>query len=109
MLISVNSFEEAKSYPVLFNSSEIMLDNNRDVFYVKSVDAMGKYTISSYKFEKIENEKPITAENFVTREQFESLNAKLDVLLNQFTAPQEQVAQVAQDTQQSKGRKILNG
>lgn len=83
MLISVNSFEEAKNYPVMYNSSEILMDNNRDVFYVKSVDAMGKYVISTYKFEKIENEKPLTAENFVTREQFDSLNQKLDILLGE--------------------------
>ena len=62
MIISVNSFEEAKSYPVLFNTSEILLDNNRDVFYVKTVDGMGKYTINTYKFEQIENERPLTAD-----------------------------------------------
>lgn len=82
MIISVNSFEEAKNYPVLFNTSEIMLDNNRDVFYVKSVDGMGKYTINTYKFEQIENERPLSAENFVTRQQFDDLSAKLDQMMN---------------------------
>ena len=82
MIISVNSFEEAKSYPVLFNSSEILMDNNRDVFYVKSVDGMGKYTISTYRFEQIENERPLSAENFVTRQQFDDLSAKLDQMMN---------------------------
>ena len=81
MIISVNSFEEAKTYPVLFNTSEILLDNNRDVFYVKSVDGMGKYTINTYQFEQIENERPLTAENFVTKQQFDSLNAKLDQMM----------------------------
>ena len=81
MIISVNSFEEAKSYPVLFNTSEILLDNNRDVFYVKSVDGMGKYTISTYKFEQIENERPLSADNFVTKQQFDDLNAKLDQMM----------------------------
>ena len=83
MIISVNSFEEAKNYPVMFNNSEILMDNTRDVFYVKSVDAIGKYTISTYKFEKIENEKPLTAENFVTREQFSDLSSKLDYLIKE--------------------------
>ena len=81
MIISVNSFDEAKNYPVLFNTSEILLDNNRDVFYVKSVDGMGKYTITTYRFEQIENEKPLTADNFVTKQQFDSLNAKLDQMM----------------------------
>lgn len=83
MIISVGSFEEAKNYPVMFNSSELLMDNTRDVFYVKSVDGMGKYVINTYSFKQIENEKPLTAENFVTREQFDSLNGKLDMLIRE--------------------------
>lgn len=83
MIISVNGFEEAKAYPVMFNNSEILMDNNRDVFYVKAVDGMGKYSVSTYEFHKIENEKPLTSADFVTREQFDSLNNKLDKLLNE--------------------------
>ena len=83
MIISVGSFDEAKNYPVMFNSSELLMDNTRDVFYVKSVDGMGKYVINTYSFKQIENEKPHTAENFVTREQFDSLNGKLDMLIRE--------------------------
>lgn len=56
MILSVNSFEEAKNYPVMFNNSELLMDNNKDVFYVKSVDSLGKVSVNTYKFEKIENE-----------------------------------------------------
>ena len=83
MIISVNSFEEAKAYPVMFNNTELLMDNHKDVFYIKSVDGMGKYTISTYRFEQIENEKPLTSENFVTREQFADLNSKLDYLIRE--------------------------
>ena len=83
MIISVNSFEEAKAYPVMFNNTELLMDNNKDVFYIKAVDGMGKYTISTYRFEQIENEKPLTSENFVTREQFADLNCKLDYLIKE--------------------------
>ena len=83
MIISVNSFEEAKAYPVMYNNTELLMDNNKDVFYIKSVDSMGKYTISTYRFEQIENEKPLTSENFVTREQFAALNSTLDYLIRE--------------------------
>ena len=83
MIISVNSFEEAKAYPVMYNNTELLMDNNKDVFYIKSVDSMGKYTIRTYRFEQIENEKPLTSENFVTREQFADLNSKLDYLIKE--------------------------
>lgn len=88
MIISVNSFEEAKAYPVMFNSTELLMDNNKDVFYIKSVDGMGKYTIATYRFEQIENEKPLTSENFVTREQFADLNSKLDFLIRELGVKQ---------------------
>ena len=88
MIISVNSFEEAKSYPVLFNTSEILLDNNRDVFYVKTVDGMGKYTINTYKFEQIENERPLTADNFATKQQFDDLSTKLDQMMAMMASTQ---------------------
>ena len=81
MIISVNNFEEAKAYPVMFGTTELLMDNTKDVFYVKSVDNMGKYTITTYEFHKIENEKPLTSADFVTREQFDGLNNKLDFLI----------------------------
>ena len=82
MIITVNNFEEAKSYPVMFNSSELLMDNTKDVFYVKSVDNIGKITIESYKFERIENQLPLSAENFVTKKQFEQLTNKLDSIID---------------------------
>ena len=88
MIISVNSFEEAKAYPVMYNNTELLMDNNKDVFYIKSVDSMGKYTISTYRFEQLENEKPLTSENFVTREQFADLNSKLDYLIRELGVKQ---------------------
>lgn len=88
MIISVNSFEEAKSYPVMFNNTELLMDNNKDVFYIKAVDGMGKYTISTYRFEQIENERPLTSENFVTREQFDGLSNKIDFLIRELGVKQ---------------------
>lgn len=88
MIISVNSFEEAKAYPVMYNNTELLMDNNKDVFYIKSVDSMGKYTISTYRFEQIENERPLTSENFVTREQFDGLSSKIDYLIRELGVKQ---------------------
>ena len=88
MIISVSGFEEAKAYPVMFNTTELLMDNTKDVFYVKAVDRIGKYTISTYKFHQIENEKPLTSADFVPREQFDALNAKLDQLMAKLTSSQ---------------------
>lgn len=88
MIIYVNNFEEAKSYPVMFGTSEIFLDANQDRFYCKAVDKMGKAVMSTYEFHQIENEKPLTSADFVPREQFDALNAKIDNLMMLLTAPQ---------------------
>lgn len=81
MIIYVNNFEGAKAYPVMFNTSEIFLDANEDKFYCKAVDKMGKYSISTYEFHQVENPKPLTSADFVPREQFDALAAKLDTLV----------------------------
>ena len=83
MILSVNSFEEAKNYAVMFNNSELLMDNNKDVFYVKSVDSLGKVSVNTYKFEKIENEKPLSPDNYVTVDQFNSLASKLDTIIRE--------------------------
>lgn len=88
MIISVNSFEEAKSYPVMYGSTELLMDNTKDVFYVKAVDGLGKYTITTYKFEKVENEKPLTSADFATKEQFNDLSSKLDFLIRELGVKQ---------------------
>lgn len=90
MITYVSNFEEAKNYPVMYGTSEVIFDNNQDKFYCKSVDRMGKSTMSTYEFHQVENEKPLTSADFVPREQFDALNSKLDnlmMLLSQ-SAPQ---------------------
>ena len=77
MIIYVNSFEEAKSYTVLFNTSEILLDNNRAVFYVKTVDGQSQYTIHTQKFEHIEHERTLDADYFETKQHFYDQSSKL--------------------------------
>lgn len=83
MIISVNSFEDARNYPVMYGSSELLMDNNKDVFYVKTVDGLGKISVETYKFEKVENEKPLSPDSFVTKEQFNDLAGKIDLILKE--------------------------
>lgn len=98
MILHVNSFEEAKNYPVMFNTSEIFLDENQDKFYCKAVDSMGKISMSTYEFYQVENEKPLTSADFVPKEQFDALSAKLDNLMMLLTSPQPPAQQVVAST-----------
>lgn len=93
MILYVNNFEEAKAYPVMFNTSEIFLDSNQDKFYCKAVDSMGKVAMSTYEFHQVENEKPLTSADFVPREQFDVLASKLDSLIAALTQPAPEASQ----------------
>lgn len=90
MITYVNNFEEAKAYPVMFNTAEILLDSNQDRFYLKAVDQMGKISMSTYEFHQVENDKPLTSADFVPREQFDALTSKLDSLVALLTQQQQQ-------------------
>lgn len=81
MIITVNGFEEAKNYPVMFNTSVLLMDKMQDKFYVKSVDNLGKMTIETYEFHKVENQLPLTPDNFVSKQQFDQLSNKIDTIL----------------------------
>lgn len=85
MITTVGSFQEAEKYPVAFGTTDWFLDETKDVFYIKSVDQLGKYSMSTYKFEQIDNPKPLSAEDFVTRKQFDDMSAKLDMLIQQLS------------------------
>ncbi|MGN1230053.1 MAG: hypothetical protein ACI4T5_10440 [Prevotella sp.] len=67
---------------------------------------MGKYTMSTYEFHQIENEKPLTSADFVPREQFDALNAKLDQLMEQLSKgqPTAEVAPVETETKQGRSK-----
>lgn len=111
MIIYVNGFDEAKNYPVMFNSSDVFFDNSRDRFYCKAVDQTGKPSVTTYEFHQVENEKPLTADNFVPREQFDALNAKLDnlmMLLSQSATPNPQTVADTPQTPATTRRQTQN-
>lgn len=109
MFIFVNSFEEAEKYPVLFGTSECFMDNNVDQFYLKSVDQMGKYTMSTYAFQQVENPRPINPQDIATQQkQIADLSAKMDIILNALGQVQSQPATQAPAQQQQDPVEVLN-
>lgn len=78
----VNGYSGALDFRLPANSTVILMDNNEPIFYLKSTNAMGQATMKKYKFEEI-IEKPMAENNnqYVTIEQFNALNEKLDALL----------------------------
>lgn len=75
--------QAAEAYLMAPNSFVRLWDANQQVFYVKRTDAQGRpYPMEKYTYQKateqpVEEPKDLTAQ-FVTREEFEALRAKLE-------------------------------
>lgn len=80
--VFVNSYPEVLEYPVPVNSSIILMDSTNPIFYSKSTNHMGQAIIKKYKFEEIPIED--TSSNYVTKEQFNELTSKIDMLINNY-------------------------
>lgn len=84
-LVGVNGFESAKAYPTKPNSTYVLFDTNRDMFYIKNTDASNFPTLKAYSFKEVSNpEETANDEKYVTVEEFrkfkkEILNGKQSI------------------------------
>lgn len=81
MTMIVNGEAGANAYPVAAGNTVLLVDFNEQAFWLKSTDAAG-IPQALRKFTFTEN-KPKPPAEFVTKEEFASLNNKLDKLLNE--------------------------
>lgn len=104
---------EASSFPVAPNNSVVLWDKNKKTFYIKTANAQGIPSMQVYDFtERIDNtqETPLNAPNkheckcgdkFVTKDQFEALQGKLEALESKFE--ESAVVQVTKPNKTKKG------
>lgn len=59
----VSNRQEAESCAVPRGTKALLMDSNKDIFYLKETDMNGISTISEYSFKKVE---PQTADNYIT-------------------------------------------
>lgn len=75
----VNGIDSARTYQIPYGGSVLLMDTEKPMFYVKSTNQTGQVSLKSYEFKEVQIKEP--SSDFVTKEQFDSLNAKLDQLL----------------------------
>ena len=78
-LVSVTGIDGAKAYQLPPNSSMPLFDANDDILYLKTTDGAGFPTIRTFSFAPVEEHPEATAE-YVTREDFDALLARVDEL-----------------------------
>lgn len=92
--------DEAKAYIVPPNKRMLIMDRDKSVFYIKSADALGQSSTSAYRFEPLEQDKPIVEvedssikddyvtksdiKGFVTSEDLENLKDDFNKSLEDF-------------------------
>lgn len=84
-LTQVVGIEGARAYQVPPNSSVPLFDSNNDILYVKSTDASGFPTIRTFDFVERKETAPAQPDTstYVTKEDFDALNQKIDSLLEE--------------------------
>lgn len=100
---------EAESYPVVPNATVTMWDKNQDTVYIKSVNAQGVPSIEILDYTKRSLNSPKTptehvckcGDNFVTKEEFKTLQGKYDEIMSKLQALEEKP--------KAKGSKLTKG
>ena len=70
----VNGVEEAKNCTIPYGTKILLMDKEKDRFYVKETDASGVSTVSEFEFKKVETE---SSKEYVTKQEFDQLSSQL--------------------------------
>lgn len=76
----VSGIEEAKNCTIPLGSKALLMDKEKDRFYLKETDITGVSTVSEFEFKKVEAEAP---QEYVTRQEFEQFSAQLSAQLKE--------------------------
>ncbi len=91
----VNGIEGAKSYMLMPGNTMLLMDADNPVCYMKSCDANGIPNLRYFKLEEMDEAtaraltQPVAKPqvDYATKEDFNSLNKKLDELMKKFDRP----------------------
>lgn len=89
--IFINTEEDAIAYIVPPNQTTLLMCRNKPIFFIKTSDSLGQYTLDRYEFKKA----PILPQtnipdNLITKDQFEAFKDEIRGLLQSIpTTPQE--------------------
>ena len=89
-IIFVQGETGAKAYQIPINSTVLLMSSEANEFFIKSIDQAGFPTIKKYKFSEVTqtigqaqgqtNTEQVKTQNFVTREEFETLKNEIKQL-----------------------------
>jgi hypothetical protein len=86
--IFINTEEEASAYIIPPNHTTLLMCRNKPIFFIKTADSLGQYTLDRYEFKKAPIS-PQTAlpDNLITIEQFEAFKDEIRSLITSLSSP----------------------
>lgn len=91
----VHGRAEAENCMLPFNSKALLMDIDRDFFYLKSTDANGISSISEYSFKKVEPQTQPVEGEYITKADFEKWRADYESTISKLITQQQQPDQSA--------------
>lgn len=80
--IFINTEEEAHQYIVPSNTTTLLMCRQKPIFYIKSADSLGQYSLDRYEFKKAPiAPNPALPDNLITVDQFEAFKDEIRALL----------------------------
>ena len=70
----VNGIEEVRNCTIPYGAKILLMDKEKDRFYIKETDSAGVSTVSEFEFKKVEAAAP---QEYVTKQEFEKLSSQL--------------------------------
>jgi len=74
----VSSIEEARASIVPYGFRALMLDSNKDSFYIKQQEPDGSVSVTEYAFTKVEPPKPV---EYATKDDIDEIRGLLNELV----------------------------
>lgn len=94
MFAFVSGLESAKTYQIPYGRSALLMDTDKPMFYVKSTNSTGQIVLQAYEFKEVKLKEQTNSE-FVTKEQFDDLNTKLDTILKNMKGDQNEQSNIS--------------
>ena len=79
----VSNRQEAENCAVPRGTKALLMDSNKDIFYLKETDINGISTISEYSFKKVE---PQTEDNYITKDEFNKWKEQYESIISNIAA-----------------------
>ncbi len=94
----VNGIEEARNCMIPYGSRAILMDKEKDRFYIKETDLSGVSTVSEYEFKKVEAEAPA---EYATKDDLVAFSNQIAEQVKQMKEYYESIVQASAKHQQS--------